>query len=232
MSDAATLPAAADHGHGHATVGTYVKITVILGVITAIEIGAIYLNWPDWIRYTLLGILSVAKFAMVVAFFMHLFYDNRVLTFLFLAGLVMATMTLLALKALSYVPSLQPPPPPKKVALQPPDVNRGKEVFASVGCTACHTLSSVPGATAKIGPVLDGLAQRAGSRQAGLSDVQYVVHSIENPQEYVVAGFDKAAPMPQLRDHMSDQQFMDLVAFLLSQGGNPAEAAKKAEGVR
>jgi cytochrome c oxidase subunit 4 len=84
----------------HASLGTYVKVAVILSVITALEFGVLYIRALTPILVPLLLVLSAGKFALVVMFFMHLRYDSRVLTWLFLgplviaAGLVIALMTL------------------------------------------------------------------------------------------------------------------------------------------
>lgn len=90
----------------------------------------------------------------------------------------------------------------------------GAKVFAAKTCAACHTVSSVPGATGAVGPKLDGLGERAGSRVSGLSAEAYIKQSIENPTAFVTPGF--APSMPSLRASMTDHEFNDLVAFLAS----------------
>lgn len=97
-------PAAGDHaaaGHDdHASTGTYVKVAVILSVITALEFAVLYIRALTPIVVPLLLVMSAAKFALVVMYFMHLRYDTRVLTALFVgpvliaAGLAIALMTL------------------------------------------------------------------------------------------------------------------------------------------
>lgn len=207
--------------HKHASIHTYLMIAVILAVITALEIGAIYMPLAETAKYVLLIILSIAKFSMVVMFFMHLFYDSRLMTFLFCAGLFMAIMTLLSFRALFHVPSLLPEAPRKAVALAPPSPTRGKEVFATVGCTQCHTVAAVPGANKKIGPDLDGVADRAGSRESGRTAKQYIEESIVSPQAFIVPGYEPPhQQMAELRDRMTDQQFADLVSFLLTLHGS------------
>jgi len=49
----------------------------------------------------LLLTLSAGKFALVVMFFMHLRYDSRVLTFLFVAPLVLAVLLSVAVMTLT-----------------------------------------------------------------------------------------------------------------------------------
>ncbi|MBM3464398.1 MAG: c-type cytochrome [Armatimonadetes bacterium] len=215
MANPSTLTAEEPHLHAaHATNKTYVNIAIILAVITAVEIGAIYLPWPDVVKFVLLGILSIAKFAMVCMFFMHLYFDSRLLTFLFAAGLVLGVLTTLTLKALMYVPSLSPPPKPAAVALKPPDAKRGMVVFETVGCTACHFTKDVPGQA--IGPELDGIGTRGATRIKGMDAKAYVEQSIESPQAFIVTGFEDKAQMANLRGNMDDQEYADLVTYLIS----------------
>lgn len=94
------------------------------------------------------------------------------------------------------------------------DIQAGQQVFIVSGCVACHTVSTVPGAVGTVGPVLDGLASRAGARKAGLSAEGYIQESIENPGSFVVQGFINL--MPSQRGTMTDGQFGNLVAFLLT----------------
>lgn len=74
----------------HASIGAYVKVAAILSVITALEFAVIYIRQLTPILTPLLLILSVGKFALVVMYFMHLRYDSRTLTFLFVAPLLLA----------------------------------------------------------------------------------------------------------------------------------------------
>ena len=93
--------ASTPHDEGHASVQTYIRVAVALGIITAIEIAALYVpGIPTHALVALLIVLSVVKFALVVAFFMHLRYDNRILTALFVGPLMIAGVIILALMAL------------------------------------------------------------------------------------------------------------------------------------
>ncbi len=74
----------------HATVATYIKVAVILTLITALELGVIYIRRLAPVVVPLLLVMSAAKFALVVLFFMHLRYDGRALSALFLVPLVIA----------------------------------------------------------------------------------------------------------------------------------------------
>jgi cytochrome c oxidase subunit 4 len=76
-------------------------VAVVLGLLTAIEIGALYVpGIPSHALVALLLVFSVFKFGLVVAFFMHLRYDNKLLTVLFVGPLIIAMAIILAIMAL------------------------------------------------------------------------------------------------------------------------------------
>jgi cytochrome c oxidase subunit 4 len=100
------VPVSGEHGHppgekAHASVGTYVRVAVILSVITALEFGVIYIRRLTPILLPLLLVMSAAKFALVAMFFMHLRYDGRALGSLFVGPLIVATGLAVALVTLS-----------------------------------------------------------------------------------------------------------------------------------
>jgi len=86
---------------GHASVGTYVKVAVLLVIITALEVGVIYIRQLTPILIPLLVVMSVAKFTLVVLFFMHLRYDARPLAALFVGSLTVAVGVGVALATLT-----------------------------------------------------------------------------------------------------------------------------------
>lgn len=90
------------HAHAaHASIGTYVKVAVILTVVTALEFSVIYIRALTPILVPLLLVLSAGKFALVVLFFMHLRYDSRALSMLFCGPLVLASGIVIALMTLT-----------------------------------------------------------------------------------------------------------------------------------
>ena len=91
----------------------------------------------------------------------------------------------------------------------------GKALFASQGCSACHTFEPA-GSTAKVGPDLDDLAANAKTANRGSVD-RYTAESIEDPGAYVVPGYPNGV-MPQFQ--LSDEQVADLVAFLTGGSGS------------
>jgi cytochrome c oxidase subunit 4 len=85
----------------HATVWTYIKVALVLTGVTILEVGSTYIRQLTPIIVPLLIVMSAAKFALVVLFFMHLRYDSRVLTLLFCGPLLLASGIVLALMTLS-----------------------------------------------------------------------------------------------------------------------------------
>jgi cytochrome c oxidase subunit 4 len=88
------------HAETHASVATYVKVALILTVVTALEVGVIYVRQLAPIIVPLLLLMSAAKFALVVMFFMHLRYDRRVLSMLFVGPLLIAAALAVSLMTL------------------------------------------------------------------------------------------------------------------------------------
>ncbi len=75
---------------GHPTAGMYFKIAIILCVITAVEVGIFYLEDLGHWMIPILTILSLGKFALVAMYYMHLKFDNKLFTILFIVGLALA----------------------------------------------------------------------------------------------------------------------------------------------
>jgi cytochrome c oxidase subunit IV len=90
-------------GHGHGSVALYVWIGAILAVLTFVEVAVYFMEALEAIEVPLLIILSTAKLILVVMFFMHLKMDHRSLTWLFLAGAVLAIFMVSALIVLYHV---------------------------------------------------------------------------------------------------------------------------------
>lgn len=94
----------ADAGHGHeephANNRTYVLIALVLAVITAVEVMVFYIEALSPLLVPILVTLSAVKFALVVAFFMHLKYDSSLLRGIFLGPLAVAAAIILGMMAL------------------------------------------------------------------------------------------------------------------------------------
>jgi cytochrome c oxidase subunit IV len=76
-------------GHHGATDKQYIVIAAILATITAMEVTISYVDVGPIFLPALL-IMMAAKFVIVVSYFMHLKFDNRMFSFLFYAGLGLA----------------------------------------------------------------------------------------------------------------------------------------------
>jgi caa(3)-type oxidase subunit IV len=87
-------------GH-HASVRTYVVVAIILTLVTAMEFGALYIRRLTPILIPLLIVMSAAKFALVALFFMHLRYESRSLSFVFVGSLIVAVGLAVALATLT-----------------------------------------------------------------------------------------------------------------------------------
>ena len=81
-----TLPDGAESHAGHPGQKEYVLIAVILAAITAIEVAVYYVFQSAWIFIP----LSLAKFVLVAMFFMHLKFDSRFFSVVFVTGIFVA----------------------------------------------------------------------------------------------------------------------------------------------
>jgi cytochrome c oxidase subunit 4 len=89
--------------HAHPGPAVYIQIGVILFILTAIEVAVVYIPAIasiTWLLISTLMVLMVIKFALVVLFFMHLKFDNKLFAGLFTAPLLIAVSITLALMAL------------------------------------------------------------------------------------------------------------------------------------
>jgi cytochrome c oxidase subunit 4 len=94
MTADTTHDTAAVHGsdhsteHGMSTRG-YITIALILAAITALEVSTYYVDFGPLFLPSLL-IMMVVKFFIVVSYFMHLKFDNKLFSWMFYAGLFLA----------------------------------------------------------------------------------------------------------------------------------------------
>lgn len=78
----------------------FINLALFLAVLTGIEIVIIFLPWPFWVIMSSLLVMSAIKFVAVILWFMHLIYDKLLCLYLFTAGMILATGTMIALLAL------------------------------------------------------------------------------------------------------------------------------------
>ncbi len=94
-------------------------------------------------------------------------------------------------------------------------VAQGQKVFLSAGCTGCHTISGVPGATGRVGPELTHVGSTAAQRVPEMTAEHYFRRKITEPGFNTVPDFPAGVMPPGL---VKDGPDMDaLVAFLLAQ---------------
>ncbi len=92
QADQRAHPTDPAHGqHGHPDEVVYIKVAIVLALITAAEVGTYYMEGLE--GAPLVGILLVMaaiKFALVVLFFMHLRFDSPIFMRLFVIGIFLA----------------------------------------------------------------------------------------------------------------------------------------------
>jgi cytochrome c oxidase subunit 4 len=96
----------------HPGASVYVTIAAVLAVLTAMEVAVFYIPSMAPVMVPLLLILSGAKFALVVMFYMHLKYDSWLLSSVFIFPLLIATFLLIAVMMLFAYLSHHITPPP------------------------------------------------------------------------------------------------------------------------
>lgn len=138
-----------------------------------------------------------------------------------IGGLVLATTAFYG-----YVGQMVPQKevqPPQEIAIRSDlttadMVKIGGDIMAGKGlCLTCHTI----GKTGALRfPDLEGVAVRAKTRVAGLSDVEYFAQSMYEPNAFVVPGFNPGMPVinkPPIG--LTDQEILCVIAHLQTLGG-------------
>lgn len=91
---------AGEHDSSHPSPSRYVVIALILAVVTGLEVWIVYQDYLHGILVPLLLVLSIGKFAVVVMYFMHLKFDSKLFTIMFVGGLLLTLGVFSALFAL------------------------------------------------------------------------------------------------------------------------------------
>jgi cytochrome c oxidase subunit IV len=79
----------------------YIKVFLILLVITMAEVGIYYLSGARRAIITLMVFMMIAKFTLVALYFMHLRFDSKLFRRMFVTGIVLAVVVyLIALTSL------------------------------------------------------------------------------------------------------------------------------------
>jgi cytochrome c oxidase subunit 4 len=79
-----------DEAHEHPSERQYIKIAILLSVITFVEVAIYYIDALASILVPALIVLSASKFIFVVSYFMHLKFDDKRLAWIFAAGMILA----------------------------------------------------------------------------------------------------------------------------------------------
>ena len=87
----------------HPTSFTYLKVGTILAILTATEVAVFYVDVLEPAFLAIFLILSVAKFILVILFYMHLKFDSRLFSGIFVGGLMLAIVVAVALMSLFQV---------------------------------------------------------------------------------------------------------------------------------
>ncbi len=208
----------------HPTPLTYLKVATTLALLTAAEVAVFYIDALEPAFLPLFLILSLAKFALVVMFYMHLRYDSRLFSGVFVGGLLLALTVAVVLLSLFQVLSTvanpredveaeeavavpSPPAPSEAERVRPPVppgvdlVSLGRELFLkppanapAAVCIACHTIETIPGAAGKVGPDLTHIGTAAATRKPGMSAEGYTRESIKTPEAFVAQGVERSIP--------------------------------------
>ncbi|WP_426574757.1 cytochrome C oxidase subunit IV family protein [Aquihabitans sp. McL0605] len=124
MTDIAAAPAAEapeehHHAHDHHVPNdmVFVRVFIMLAVITAVEVAWAYAPWADAgssrgataFYWGGLLIMMCMKFAIIAGTFMHLRFDNKLLTRLFYAGVFLAVIVYLIALSTFQLFSNKPP---------------------------------------------------------------------------------------------------------------------------
>ncbi|MEZ4508046.1 MAG: cytochrome C oxidase subunit IV family protein [Thermomicrobiales bacterium] len=102
MADHAMVVPHEDEGQEHLTQAMYVKIALVLVAITSAEVAIYYIQWfhDSGALVPALAVMSLAKFIIVISYYMHLKVDDHRYRYIFICGLILAAAIVAALVAL------------------------------------------------------------------------------------------------------------------------------------
>jgi len=89
--------------HAHPTAKKYLGIAILLTIITVVEVAVFYMPSMHPVLPPVLLTLSALKFAIVAMFYMHLKFDHRLFSWVFVVPMCFAAAIILALLALFSV---------------------------------------------------------------------------------------------------------------------------------
>lgn len=92
----------------------------------------------------------------------------------------------------------------------------GERVFntsSPITCTTCHSLDGTVG----LGPSLQGIAERAGTRIAGMGAEEYMRQSIIDTNAYIVDGFPESLMPVNFSETLTPEELEAVIEYLLTQ---------------
>lgn len=92
----------------------------------------------------------------------------------------------------------------------------GERVFntaSPITCTTCHSLDGTVG----LGPSLKGIAERAGTRIAGMGAEEYIRQSIIDTNAYIVDGFPESLMPVTFSETLTPEELEAVIGYLLTQ---------------
>lgn len=104
----------------------------------------------------------------------------------------------------------------------------GEKLFQQLACNSCHRSD-----TQGRGPMLAGLFGRTVLLQNGetvVADENYIRESIVDPRAKIVAGFQPI--MPSFKSQLSEEQLLQLIAYIRSLGPMPGSPAGPTEATQ
>lgn len=90
------------HAHELPDPAKYVKLAVILGIFTIVETATYYIHISEFIITIALLVFMVCKFVIVVGYYMHLKFENRLLPAIFTVGILTSVGGMLAMIAMNH----------------------------------------------------------------------------------------------------------------------------------
>lgn len=123
--------------HHHPPASVYLRIAAILFILTIFEVGVFYIPGMETAPFfpPILLTLATAKFILVVGYYMHLKFDGRLMTGLFVGPLILALAILLAFMAL-FSQFSNPHPPINPRTNQPYELSPGGRNYVPPATTA------------------------------------------------------------------------------------------------
>ena len=188
------------HIAAHPTPMTYFKVAMVLAFVTSVEVAVFYVDALKPAFLLIFLVLSLFKFSLVVMFYMHLKFDHRLFSGVFVGGLVLAVAVGVTLLALFQVMSaVANPSEGRALFLHPPNN------ALTATCSSCHAIEGISSST--IGPDLTNIGNDAGARDPGTTAEKYLT-------DYLSAQHLSDYPGTE---GLTDQQVNKLVEFLLAQ---------------